>query len=158
MKRRNKFFRIFFTMLVFALAAYAFSIIWSPENIARFFNKRGITTSYIADVNASFKKGPQPSIHFDAVQHIVDRHIDQKTFTEKSKFTEDVDITELIDITYARCDDMRQEEDKYVYEYDSDTIVGTKGQTAIRLVTADDGSVITMYPIFELQEARKQAA
>jgi hypothetical protein len=158
MERGQRFLRIILTAAVFALAAYAFSVIWSPENIARFFEKKDAQRHGTEDVRPLRPVGPPPVITFDAIQHILERHVDEDNFPEKSKFIEDVDITDMIEITYLESNVVQREDDKYIYEYKSEMIVGTRGQRCLRLVTAADGTVITLYPIFDMDEQHKEAA
>jgi hypothetical protein len=158
MQRGQRFLRVILTAAVFALAAYAFSVIWSPENIARFFEKQDVRRDGAEDVRPLRPVGPPPIITFDAMQHILERHVDENSFPEKSKFVEDVDIADMIEIVYFDRDVTRHEEGKFIYEYKSEMIVGTRGQRCLRLVTADDGTVITFYPIFDIDEQHKEAA
>jgi hypothetical protein len=159
MERGERLLRVILTAAVFVLAAYAFSVIWSPENVARLFERRDVRSTEGDDVRSSGDPiGPPPIITFDAMQHILERHVDEKSFPEKSKFIEDIDIPDMIETVYFDRDIVRHEEDKYIYEYKSENIVGTRGQRCVRLVTADDGTVITFYALGQIDETCNEAA
>ncbi len=158
MKHGHRFLRFLLTVLVFVLVAYAFSIVWSPQNIARF--REGLNRERYNGTEGNVRPvvGPAPIITFDAMRHIIERHADPEQYPEKSKFLEEIDLTEMVEVTYLKCDKGLRADDKYVYEYESDDAVGKRGERRVRLVTADDGTVITLYPVPEKKGVARAAA
>ena len=96
----------------------------------------------------SHEKGPKPFLTEQAIQHIEARHIQSDLFQEKSKFQPGVDWKALVAESYEKSNSFFQEFDRYVYDYETGRLIGTKGQRRTRLVTKENGEVVTFYPRF----------
>ena len=94
------------------------------------------------------EKGPTPFLTETGKRHIEIRHVRLDDFPYKSKFKGGLDYEALIYETYENAQSFRRERERYVYDYETGSGVGRKGQTACRLVTEQDGEVVTFYPRF----------
>lgn len=78
-------------------------------------------------------------------------HIDPHMFdgTKPSTFISDItktDVTHLMDEA-IRNSTPRLSNNRLVYEYDFGSVIGTKGQTSMRVVVDQSGIIITTHPI-----------
>lgn len=144
MKRPSKFVRILLTGFVFVFAAYAYSVLWRPSNVRLIVER-----AYGAKTAVTGEKGPIPHMTYEAIAYIVEHHVDQDTYEDERKFLSSVDYVTLGDVVYQQAERCAKKEQSYIYESNRDGVVGTRGERRVRLVTTEDGTVITMYPVSE---------
>ena len=99
-------------------------------------------------------KGPSPFLTEVSRRHIEDRHVRLDDFPYKSKFRGGLDYESLIDETYENAQSSRRERSRYIYDYETGSAVGRKGQTSCRLVTEEDGEVVTFFPRYSQHAQR----